>query len=277
MNQNNTTRPITPPEPEQINKDLIEQARPGQGIPSQDPSSPAQFPLDRTEAEREANSVLTGGGMVAGAATGAAIGAVAAGPVGIFVGGTVGAVVGALGGAAAGTAVDTETPAKADSARAQSGDRFDSSRQAEPVAIPTTKVPQVQGVSVENLDSLGKDFRAFYPRGHMVVAFQTRTHLEQCIEGLKELNPPISNHLEVTSQQMIEFAERNVNEALFIATLGTSVTTLQGFLEAAKGGAMFLVVPTPDEETAERALSVLRAVPHLIAERYRDLAIETVV
>lgn len=84
-------------------KDLLEQAHRGHGVPSQDPASAAQFLLEPEESEREANSALMGGGMVAGVATGASVGGVVAGPVGVVVGGTVGVVVGALGAGAAGT------------------------------------------------------------------------------------------------------------------------------------------------------------------------------
>ena len=80
-----------------VDEDLVQQAHPGHGVPSQNPASAAQFLLGPEEAEREANSVLMGGGMVAGAATGAAVGVVLAGPVGVVVGGTLGAVVGAVG------------------------------------------------------------------------------------------------------------------------------------------------------------------------------------
>jgi phage-related tail protein len=97
-------------------EDLAEQARPGHGIPSQDPDPAAQMPLEPEEVEREGKSVLTGGGVVVGAAAGAAIGAVVAGPVGAVVGGTVGAVAGALGGAAAGTLVNPEVSSVADTA-----------------------------------------------------------------------------------------------------------------------------------------------------------------
>jgi uncharacterized protein YcfJ len=89
-------------------EDLAAQARPGYGVPSQDPRPEAQAPLVGKEAEREAESVLVGGGMMAGAATGAAIGVAVAGPVGVVVGGTLGAVAGAVGGAAAGTVIDTD-------------------------------------------------------------------------------------------------------------------------------------------------------------------------
>ncbi len=56
----------TPP----VDEDLVKQARPGHGIPSQDPDPAAQVLLEPQEAEREAKSVLMGGGMVAGMATG---------------------------------------------------------------------------------------------------------------------------------------------------------------------------------------------------------------
>jgi non-heme chloroperoxidase len=85
--------------------DLIEQARPGHGVPSQDPDAAAQFQLAPDEARREAGSALAGGGMVGGAAIGAGIGVVVAGPVGVVVGAAAGAIAGALGGVAAGAAI----------------------------------------------------------------------------------------------------------------------------------------------------------------------------
>lgn len=95
--------PAKPPSnPAPADPDLAEQARPGHGVPSQDPNPAAQVPLKPEEAEREAKSTLMGGGVLAGAATGAVIGTAVAGPVGVVVGGAAGAVAGALGGAAAG-------------------------------------------------------------------------------------------------------------------------------------------------------------------------------
>ena len=92
-----------------VDEDMVEQAKPGHGIPSQDPDAAAQTLLKPQEAEREANSALVGGGLMAGAATGAAIGVAVAGPVGVLVGASLGAVAGALGGAAVGAAGSTDT------------------------------------------------------------------------------------------------------------------------------------------------------------------------
>lgn len=98
--------PLTNSQPNtaSVDADLADQARPGHGIPSQDADPAAQVPLAPKDAEREAKSVLVGGGVIAGLATGAVIGAVVAGPVGVVVGSSVGAVAGALGGEAAGVA-----------------------------------------------------------------------------------------------------------------------------------------------------------------------------
>ena len=114
-----TTSLIPPSKTVLVDEDLAEQARPGHGIPSQDPDPAAQMPLAPGEAEREADSVLTGGGLMVGAAAGAAIGGVVAGPVGAVVGGSVGAVAGALGGAAAGPLVSADTSGDLDKASAE--------------------------------------------------------------------------------------------------------------------------------------------------------------
>ncbi|APW41823.1 hypothetical protein [Rhodoferax saidenbachensis] len=105
-----------PRNPTATDKDLADQALPGHGIPSQDPDASAQVALNPHDAQREAKSVLIGGGAVAGAATGATIGVAVGGPVGVVVGVTAGAVAGALGGAAAGAAANPKDPDPADDA-----------------------------------------------------------------------------------------------------------------------------------------------------------------
>ena len=95
--------PPIPPNP--VDPDTAEQAVPGHGVPSQDPEAEAQVGLSAHEAAREAKSVLTGGGLVAGMVTGAGVGAVVAGPVGILAGGTLGAIAGVAAGVVGSNAV----------------------------------------------------------------------------------------------------------------------------------------------------------------------------
>ena len=107
MNEPTSQPPQVPP----ADPDLAEQARPGHGVPSQDPNAGAQVALAPAEAEREAKSVMMGGGVVGGAVLGASIGVAVGGPVGVVVGGTLGAIAGAMGGAAAGAMSSPEAAA----------------------------------------------------------------------------------------------------------------------------------------------------------------------
>jgi len=87
-----------------VDPDLLEQALPGHGVPSQDLDVEAQLGMTAQESAREAKTALMGGGLIAGAAAGAAVGAAVVGPVGVVVGAAAGSIAGALGGAAAGAA-----------------------------------------------------------------------------------------------------------------------------------------------------------------------------
>ena len=121
--------PVVPIAPVEIidpptDPDLVEQAVPGHGVPSQDPSGGAQLGLSHDEAEREAKSARVGGGVMAGLVAGVAAGAVLGGPIGVLVGGTVGTIAGALGGEAVGQIQDPEpTPPLPPSAPSASEER----------------------------------------------------------------------------------------------------------------------------------------------------------
>jgi pimeloyl-ACP methyl ester carboxylesterase len=110
--------PLNPPLHSNVDadEDLAEQALPGHGIPSQDPNAAAQVALDPEETKREVQSVLLGGGIVAGAAAGAAIGVAVAGPVGVVVGVALGAVAGVIGAAAVEPAATSGDSISTDSA-----------------------------------------------------------------------------------------------------------------------------------------------------------------
>jgi hypothetical protein len=129
---------------------------------------------------------------------------------------------------------------------------------------------------MKSLDNLHRDFGAFFPTGHMVVAFAQPQDAHQVVHELEEWAHGPLDALEVSPQEMAEFAERNLHQASFIANLGTSVTTVQSFLDAAKAGATFLIVAVPDQVAAERVAEAIHHVPFVLAERYHRLVIETV-
>lgn len=129
---------------------------------------------------------------------------------------------------------------------------------------------------MKSLDQLNRDFGAFFPSGHMVVAFHQAEDAHQVVHELEEMVHRPLEVLEVAPQDMAAFAERNLHEAGFIANLGTSLTTVQAFLEAARAGATFLILPTSDPQMAERVSQAIHHVPFVLAERYHRLVIETV-
>jgi non-heme chloroperoxidase len=129
------TTVTAPPDTVTPDADMAEQANPGHGIPSQDPSAAAQTALAPHEAAREANSVLMAGGLAAGAATGAVIGVAVAGPVGILVGATLGAVAGAVGGGAAGKVANVGEAAGAPTSASSSDSTTAAATIADPVHL----------------------------------------------------------------------------------------------------------------------------------------------
>lgn len=126
------------------------------------------------------------------------------------------------------------------------------------------------------LDQLHRDFGAFFPTGHMVVAFHQAEDAHRVVHELEAMMHRPPDVLEVAPEDMAAFAEKNLHEAGFIANLGTSLSTVQAFLDAARAGATFLILPTPNQQMAEHVSQAIHHVPFMLAERYHRLVIETV-
>lgn len=122
--------------------------------------------------------------------------------------------------------------------------------------------------------ALMRDFGAFYPTGHMVVAFAREDDSERVLHELQALGSEFADCVGYSAREMAEFAEQNLDEAGIIASFGASLSTVQSFLDAARQGASFLIIPTPDDAAAQRAMEVVHRVPFVLAQRYRRLAIE---
>ena len=127
----------------------------------------------------------------------------------------------------------------------------------------------------ENGQPLLMELGSFYPTGHLVVAFHQEEDAHQVLKSLLGTGDTFVGSFYMSASQMADFAKKNLIEANILAALGTSLTNVQAFLDAARDGASFLIITTPDDETTERAMQRIRQVPFLLAERYHLLAIET--
>ncbi len=247
-----------------IDEDLAEQAHRGHGVPSQDPDPAAQFPLQPEEAEREAKSVMVGGGFVAGAATGAAIGVLAAGPVGVVVGTTLGAVAGALGGAIAGVAASSEVEGRTDPA---------------------------PGTSIELRPSSSKEFNLqrfvlspemvnlwgiFYPVGHVFAMFPTEKQAEQAGCELVSGGYDREAIMLVSSETILrEIAPVDGGEAeAGLPSAGTESAKADNYTNLAHQGQSGLMVHAESAEDTEVVMSAVRSQAFSYALKYHMLAIE---
>ncbi len=124
--------------------------------------------------------------------------------------------------------------------------------------------------------ALMKDFGAFYPTGHTVVAFNQAVDAEAVLQTLLGRGDAFAGSIFLSAGQMVTLAEHNLTEVGVIASMGTSVTTVQAFLDVAKQGASFLILTTPDDPTMQLALDAIHKVPFMLAQRYHALAIEDI-
>ncbi len=127
----------------------------------------------------------------------------------------------------------------------------------------------------EHGHALKRDFGAFYPTGHMVVAFEQQRDADLVLRELQAQGDLFADSLAYSAHEMADFAEHNIAEAGVIADFGTSLSTVRSFLEAARQGAAFLILPTPNDHAAERAMEAVHRVPFVLAQRYHRLAIES--
>ena len=74
---------------------------------------------------------------------------------------------------------------------------------------------------------------------------------------------------------VIPSAQKQLENADWLARLGRADEMVQTHLNAAKGGSTFLLVYAPSDPEAERVMNVARRGPLQFAHRYRRFAIET--
>jgi hypothetical protein len=128
----------------------------------------------------------------------------------------------------------------------------------------------------ENGHALMKDFGAFYPTGHTVVAFNHASDARKVLQSLVDLGDAFADSFFLSAAQMVQLAEHNLTEVGVIASMGTSVTTVQAFLDVARQGASFLILATPDDQTMQQVMDAIHRVPFMLAQRHHALAIEEV-
>ena len=119
------------------------------------------------------------------------------------------------------------------------------------------------------------DFGIFYPRGHLVVAFQTDSDAQRVRQDLITGGYDPDDCLLNESEDVERDARQNLAENTgWLARLGRSDEAVRKHLEAAKQGRTFLLIYAPGDLDSGRAMNVVRRVPFAFAHRYHRFAIE---
>ena len=115
---------------------------------------------------------------------------------------------------------------------------------------------------------------AFYPTGYSMVMFPDQA---TAVSVGTELNTQLedSEVFMLTPSAILSQITPTVSGADDpLPSAGTEGATVRAYTKLAKEGHHALLVKTPDEETADRMMDVVRRVPYSIAQRYRMLVIE---
>ena len=115
---------------------------------------------------------------------------------------------------------------------------------------------------------------AFYPTGYSMVMFPDQETAVSVGTELGQLLPD-SEVLLLTPAAIQSQITPTVSDADDpLPSAGTEAATVRAYTKLAREGHHGLLVKTPDEETAERMMEVVRRFPYTMAQRYRMLVIE---
>ena len=117
---------------------------------------------------------------------------------------------------------------------------------------------------------------AFYPTGHSIVMFPNSEDAARIGRMLVEQQVVSGDELYfLPAEQVLAQISPTVAGADDpLPSPGTEGAVVRALTKLAREGHAGLLVKTPDEEAAERIMTVVRTVPYSMAQRYRRLVIE---
>jgi hypothetical protein len=126
--------------------------------------------------------------------------------------------------------------------------------------------------SLHDLQESGSDFGNFFPKHHVLLAFEqeqqardTQRALEEA--GFKELKAIDDREMEAASQKGLDSASP-------IAATGASLKMVELHNKLAKEGCHFLLVKAEGDEQTEALMNTVRQRPFRLAQKYHRLVIE---
>lgn len=114
----------------------------------------------------------------------------------------------------------------------------------------------------------------FYPTGHMFVMFPTQEDATAAGQALQEDGYAHAAML-LSPENVLEHVVRTVGSADDpLPSAGTEADTVRKYADLASSGQWALMIPAPETDDTERAMSVIRRYPFSYGQKYRALVIE---
>lgn len=146
----------------------------------------------------------------------------------------------------------------------------DETRSARPTIRETTRDDAPHGAEPTA-------YGVFKPVGHVVIALAPGTPLEQACSALRNAGFIDEEMRAYTPQQMAAQADRDIERAGFLATVGQELNLVRAHRDLAAQGSAFVVVRTRDDERAGQAATVARALDARRAQLYGRFVVEELI
>jgi hypothetical protein len=126
--------------------------------------------------------------------------------------------------------------------------------------------------SLHDLQESGSDFGNFFPKHHVLLAFeqeQQASDTQQALQdaGFEELKA-------IDDREMESASQKGLDSASPIAATGSSLKMVELHNKLAKEGCHFLLVKAEGDEQTEALMKIVRQRPFRLAQKYHRLVIE---
>jgi hypothetical protein len=119
-----------------------------------------------------------------------------------------------------------------------------------------------------------KSFGVFSPTGHVVMAFTTDGEAERARELLLKNGFAQGDVTHYGKDEVMAELEKSEEQATSPAQIGQEVAKVDEYLVLAKQGCGFLVLHDPEDESAKRAVAIVKPLGLKFAEKYNRLTME---
>ena len=125
-----------------------------------------------------------------------------------------------------------------------------------------------------NAQTLPTQFGIFYPTGYTVVAIANEDNARKVQQDLITGGYDETDCRLALGDEVASVAQGHIDNAGIFGKLGMSDELERQHIAAAKRGCAFLLIYTPHDVDADRAMRVVHRVEFELAHRYHRLAIE---